>query len=140
MDRITSRQNAVIRFFRDLSKDADLRQREKLFLCDGGKLMNEALRSSAEIKTVLWKKERIPGFPAFTEEYILPADLFDYVAVPIYKEDYLGVFDQPYTITVQAEGIPAANYPDGLPVEDTEDGAGNVTAKGAISIFSENAA
>ena len=80
MDKITSRQNAVIRFFRDLSKDADLRQREKLFLCDGGKLMNEALRSSAEIKTVLWKEERIPDFPAFTEEYILPADLFDYVS------------------------------------------------------------
>ncbi len=80
MERITSRQNAVIRIFRELSKDAGTRQREKLYICDGVKLMNEALRSSAEIRTVLWKDKRIQDFPDFSEEYILPNDLFDYVS------------------------------------------------------------
>lgn len=36
--------------------------------------------------------------------------LFDHLDIPIYKKDYLGVFDQAYSITVQAEGIPADNY------------------------------
>lgn len=80
MERITSRQNATVRFFRDLSKDAGMRRREKLFLCDGLKLMNEAIRSSAEIQTVLWKEKRAPDYPLFSEEYTLPADLFDYVS------------------------------------------------------------
>ncbi len=80
MDRITSRQNQTIRFFRELLKDAGARKRERLFLCDGMKLMDEAICSSAEIKTVLWKENRDPGLPAFSEEYILPGDLFDYVS------------------------------------------------------------
>jgi hypothetical protein len=45
-------------------------------------------------------------------------ELFDYIDIPIYKKDYLGVFDQKYTITLEAEGIPAANYPNGLTVAD----------------------
>lgn len=35
------------------------------------------------------------------------AKLFDRVDIPIYKKDYLGVFDQGYSITVSAEAIPA---------------------------------
>lgn len=45
-------------------------------------------------------------------------NLFDYIDIPIYKKDWLGVFDQKYSITLTAEGIPAANYPDGLTVAD----------------------
>ena len=40
--------------------------------------------------------------------------LFDYLDIPVYKADYFGVFDQKYEIILTAEGIPAANYPDGL--------------------------
>ena len=42
------------------------------------------------------------------------AELFQRVDIPIYKKDYLGVFDQGYTVTIQAEAIPAVNYPEGL--------------------------
>ena len=50
-----------------------------------------------------------------------PTDpLFDHIDIPIYKKDYLGVFDQPYEIILEAEGIPVAayrdEYPDGLTV------------------------
>ena len=44
------------------------------------------------------------------------AELFHQLDIPIYKKDYLGVFDQPYDIILTAEGIPAANYPNGLTV------------------------
>ena len=37
------------------------------------------------------------------------AELFQRVDIPIYKREYLGVFDQPFTITVQAEGIPVGS-------------------------------
>ncbi|MBR6384676.1 MAG: hypothetical protein IKS03_00900 [Ruminococcus sp.] len=37
------------------------------------------------------------------------ADLFNYVKIPIYKREYLGVFDQKYSITVQAEGVPVTD-------------------------------
>ena len=40
--------------------------------------------------------------------------LFDDLIIPINKKDYYGVFDQKYEIILTAEGIPAANYPDGL--------------------------
>jgi len=34
------------------------------------------------------------------------AELFNYVDIPIYKKDYLGVFDQEYQITLIAEAVP----------------------------------
>lgn len=50
-------------------------------------------------------------------------ELFDHIDIPIYKKDYLGVFDQPYDIILEAEGIPAANYPNGLTVEEAKGNA-----------------
>lgn len=44
------------------------------------------------------------------------AVLFNEIDIPIYKKDYLGVFDQGYTITIEAEGIPSSAYPEGLEV------------------------
>lgn len=37
------------------------------------------------------------------------AELFNYVDIPIYKKDYLGVFDQNYEITLIAEAVPTAS-------------------------------
>ncbi len=48
------------------------------------------------------------------------SELFDHLEIPIYKKDYLGVFDQPYSITLTAEGIPSANYPDGLTFDEAK--------------------
>lgn len=38
------------------------------------------------------------------------AELFQYLQLPVYKKDYLGIFDQQYSITLTAEGIPAAEF------------------------------
>ena len=77
---INSRQNSLIQTFRNLAKDAEMRREKGCFLCHGYKTLTEAVRSSAEIQTVLWKEKRKNGFPAFQEEYVLPSDLFDYVS------------------------------------------------------------
>lgn len=80
MEIIRSRQNTLIRTFRELAANAELRYEEGIFVCDGDKLLAEALRSSAEVQTVLWKEERKPAFPVFPEEFILPSDLYDYAS------------------------------------------------------------
>ncbi|MBQ8927179.1 MAG: hypothetical protein IJ055_02750 [Oscillospiraceae bacterium] len=46
------------------------------------------------------------------------ARLFQRVDIPVYKEDYFGVFDQRFQIRIQAQAVPAADYPDGLKAED----------------------
>lgn len=51
-------------------------------------------------------------------------ELFDHINIPVYKKDYLGVFDLPYNITLEAEGIPVSNYPDGLTAADAMGSSG----------------
>ena len=80
MEELRSRQNSVIRYFRALARDGAMRAGEGLFLCDGRKLLEEALRSRAGIQCVLWKENRDEQVPGFREEYVLPGDLFEYVS------------------------------------------------------------
>ena len=80
MEELRSRQSAVIRQIRRLSNEAEARRECGLYLCDGGKLLDEALRSGAEICHVLWKQQREKKYPVFEQEYLLPEDLFDYVS------------------------------------------------------------
>ena len=80
MERLTSRKSAVIRAFRDLARSSAAREEKGLFLCDGQKLLQEALRSGVSVETVLWKENRAPDLPPFPQEALLPADLFDYVS------------------------------------------------------------
>ena len=80
MERLTSRKSAVIRAFRDLARSSAAREEKGLFLCDGQKLLQEALRSGVSVETVLWKENRTANLPPFQQEALLPADLFDYVS------------------------------------------------------------
>ena len=70
----------MIRAFRDLARSSVAREEKGLFLCDGQKLLQEALRSGVSVETVLWKENRAPDLPPFPQEALLPADLFDYVS------------------------------------------------------------
>ena len=76
---IASRQNRRLQVFRQLARDAQFRREAGLFVCDGEKLLQEALRSGAEVDTVLWREAR-PEYPAFPHEALLSAELFDYVS------------------------------------------------------------
>ena len=79
-EELRSRQSAPIRFLRELARDAEARRENGLYLCDGEKLLQEALRSNAEICHVAWREKRTDGYGAFEKEYLLPAELFDYVS------------------------------------------------------------
>ena len=79
-EELRSRQSAPIRFLRELARDAEARRENGLYLCDGEKLLQEALRSNAEICHVAWREKRADGYGAFEKEYLLPAELFDYVS------------------------------------------------------------
>ena len=70
-ETITSRQNRRIRAIRELSRDAELRRKAGLFVCDGEKLLSEALRSGVGVESVFWKETRVEGFPEFEYEALL---------------------------------------------------------------------
>ena len=53
MEQITSRQNPLIARLRKLGGDRSLRRREGVFLCEGVKLAEEAVRWGAEIEVLV---------------------------------------------------------------------------------------
>ena len=79
-EELRSRQSARVRFFRELARDADFRRENGLYLCDGEKLLQEALRSDAEICHVVWREKRTDEYGAFEIEYLVSAELFDYIS------------------------------------------------------------
>ena len=80
METITSRKNAYIRHLRLLAADGAYRREKGEYLCDGHKLLGEALASGAVVSSVLWKEQaaELPGLPAV--QYMAPADLFDFAS------------------------------------------------------------
>ena len=79
MEKLSSRKNAYIAHMRALASDRQYRCSERQYLCDGIKTLKEALQFGAKVKSVLWKGECQPveGLEC-REQYIAPAELFDY--------------------------------------------------------------
>ena len=80
-ERITSRRNPLILRLRALAADGAFRRAEGEYLCDGYKLLEEALDKGASIHCVLWKDA--PGafdLPGSVRQYCAPAELFDYAS------------------------------------------------------------
>lgn len=80
MDRITSRKNAMIARLRALGADGAFRAETGQFLCDGYKLLDEAIKSGAEITAVLWKEGGASGEADCEEQFLAPPELFDYAS------------------------------------------------------------
>ena len=81
LGHITSRKNEIIQRLRALASDTAFRRAEGEYLCDGHKLLFEALDKGAQLRTVLWKET--PGesaLPDSVRQYTAPAELFDYVS------------------------------------------------------------
>lgn len=78
LQRITSRQNEYIRHLRLLAADSKYRYSSGEFVCDGGKLLEEALKAGAEITSALFRDGDASdlGCPAYTA----PDDLFEYAS------------------------------------------------------------
>lgn len=79
MEMITSRQNAIVKRLRALSKDKDERRRAGEFVCDGEKLFYEAVSEGYEITCVLATEEfseKIRGIEC-ENVYTVPQDILD---------------------------------------------------------------
>ena len=81
MENISSRKNPYIMRLRALANDSELRRKEGEYLCDGHKLLYEAIDKGCVITSVLWKEEAkpLPGLEK-AKQYIATAELFDYAS------------------------------------------------------------
>ena len=81
IEAISSRKNQHIVRLRSLAADGAFRREQGEYLCDGIKLLREALAQGANLRTVLWKEpaEALPGLEG-VKQYVAPADLFDYAS------------------------------------------------------------
>ena len=80
MDRITSRKNAFIMQLRALASDAEARREQGAFVCDGLKLLGEAVENGAEILSVLWKEGGALSEIDCPVQAVTPAELFDHAS------------------------------------------------------------
>ena len=81
MERLTSRKNEYIRHLRSLAADREYRRGQEEFVCDGLKLLKEALCFGAEVTSVLWKDRAEPlGELESIPQYIAESELFDYAS------------------------------------------------------------
>lgn len=81
MENITSRKNGYIRHLRLLSTDASYRRQQGEYLCDGVKMLREALEYGAQVSSVLWKDTAQEiAMPTGVEQYCAPGELFDYAS------------------------------------------------------------
>lgn len=81
METINSRKNQHILRLRRLAGETAFRREAGEFVCDGMKLLKEAVEKGAEIRSVLWKEnaEPVKGLKC-QRQYIAPAELFDYAS------------------------------------------------------------
>lgn len=81
IEAISSRKNQYIVRLRSLAADGAFRREQGEYLCDGIKLLQEALAQGAVLRSVLWKEqaETFPGLEG-VKQYVAPAALFDYAS------------------------------------------------------------
>ena len=80
MERITSRKNPKIQYWRKLASSGALRREAGETVCDGAKLYEEAVKAGLEITAVIAADGTdVPGVPEETVTR-LPEDLMEYVS------------------------------------------------------------
>ena len=80
MHEITSRKNKLIVHLKKLGADGDYRREAGEFLCDGEKLLREAVVSGADIKAVLTSGEKPDGLPITIPVYHARQEIIDSVS------------------------------------------------------------
>lgn len=80
LDTITSRKNKIVAQLRELGRDRTVRRERGQYLCDGRKLLVDALAAGALVDTVLWAEAPTLDLPASITQYQIPADLLDWVS------------------------------------------------------------
>jgi TrmH family RNA methyltransferase len=77
MEKLTSRRNPVCVHLKKLGAEKSYREEHKLFLCNGEKLLFEALKSNAGIEIILTSKEITYTLPAGARVYGAQSSLID---------------------------------------------------------------
>lgn len=82
METITSRTNPLITRIRKLTGDRKLRRQQGVMVCEGPKMLAEALRWGARLEVVLWQAGCAPlaGIPEGVRQVEVPGDLLKAVA------------------------------------------------------------
>ena len=80
MERITSRQNSAAVHLKRLGNDAGYRAECREFLCDGPKLLEEAVEWNVKIKTVMFTGDAAPEVMQGTRLISVPAELLESVS------------------------------------------------------------
>ena len=80
MEQIRSRKNQYILHLRALAKDHDARRDAGEYVCDGEKLLREALQSGAEVTSVLWRDAAAFPLPDGIAQYTADAELAAYAS------------------------------------------------------------
>ena len=77
---VTSRKNDKVVHMKRLGADKGYRSRCREFLCDGDKLLDEALSFGAQIRTVLSCTQALPRLPDSVRTIMVPRDLIETVS------------------------------------------------------------
>lgn len=118
METITSRKNSRVQALRLLGRDKAYRRGQGLFLCDGEKLLSEALANGAEIAEIYLRGAHggsaLPKVPV----YALSEDVFDYASPLEHSPGPL--------FTVRTRPLPESARPDRVIVLENVQDPGNV--------------
>lgn len=79
-EHITSRKNSIVQHLRSLAREGEYRREKGEFLCDGAKLLQEALSSGAKVKTVLYCGEPPEKTTPTEEIFSCTADIMEYAS------------------------------------------------------------
>lgn len=79
MERLTSRQNRIISHVRRLGADRAYRRDCGEYVCDGVKLLCEALSWDADISAVFWSREAQAELDKGIPQYSVPRELLEYI-------------------------------------------------------------
>ena len=80
MEHITSRKNSIITKLRTLSADGAYRREAGEFVCDGEKMLKEALAFGAEVTTILWGDRPTFAVTETLDQYSCPMELMQFVS------------------------------------------------------------
>ena len=80
MEKLSSRQNKTIAHLRKLGTDKAYRHACGEGICDGMKLLREALMWGVELVSVFWLGESEMTLPEGVKEYSLSSELMDYAS------------------------------------------------------------
>ncbi len=80
MEKLSSRQNKIIAHVRKLGSDKSYRYEHGEAVCDGIKLLREAIMWGVEITAVLWAGEPAFALPEGVRQYSVSQELIDYAS------------------------------------------------------------